>query len=62
MSNPLAEDSHDNIFYMYENENRTISGFKYSNSKFVKIWNYVLSENVIISFDFATIHPKLKYA
>ncbi|KAL4479883.1 hypothetical protein ABPG74_020399 [Tetrahymena malaccensis] len=63
VANPLAEDVHDNIFYLHDKESNIINGFKYHNGKFFKIWNYSLSSKEqlvdIQSSNKEQNHPKI---
>ncbi|EAS03520.2 transmembrane protein, putative (macronuclear) [Tetrahymena thermophila SB210] len=63
VANPLAEDAHDNIFYLHDKETNIINGFKYNKGKFFKIWNYSLSSKEqlvdIQSSNKEQNHPKI---
>lgn len=46
LSNPLTEDKHDNIFFMFDKETKSVNGYRYAGSKFMRIWNYYLASDV----------------
>lgn len=47
LENPLKEDEHDNIFYMFDDESKSINGYRYYMGRFLKIWNFYLAPNVL---------------
>lgn len=62
--NPLAEDKHDNIFFMFDKETKSVNGYRYTGSKFMRIWNYFLaSDEELIDIQSSSnneqVHPKI---
>lgn len=62
--NPLAEDKHDNIFYMFDAESNSLNGYRYFGSKFSRIWNhYLAAGETLVDVQSSTnndqAHPKI---